>query len=293
MRYSPSFKIALGSILISFSAVFVKLTTTGPTVDGFYRMLFGGIGLIILALIQKQPFFSHRKSLYLAIIAGILFACDLSFWHQSIEYIGPGLATIIVNMQVFALGIIGYFWFHDSINWRYLVSIPIAMVGMYLLVVAQWDLHGDQYRYGIWLSMAALTAYSFYIVLLRESQRTPNAPKPIPNLAIISICAALMLAIIAWFRHESFIASGITDWFLLIMYGVICQVLGWLLIAQGIANTTISRAGFFLLLQPTFALLWDILIFQRQTLPSEFIGAAITFVAIYLSNTGREQRSLD
>lgn len=293
MIKNASLQIALGSVMISFSGVFVKLTSTGPTVDGFYRMFFGCIGLVIIALLQKQKFFGSPKSFLLSMIAGILFASDLSFWHQSILYIGPGLATIIVNMQVFALGLIGCLWFKDSINWRYLASIPFAMLGMYLLVGTQWNLHGDDYRNGIWLGVAALTAYSFYIIFLRESQRCLNAPKSVSNLAIICFFSSVVLAFVSHHRHESFMATNPSDWLLLILYGVVCQILGWLLIAKGLAHTSVSRAGFFLLLQPAFALIWDILIFHRTTLMSEYLGAAITFFAIYLSNTGREQKGLN
>ena len=36
----------------------------------------------------------------LALIAGVFFAGDLTFWHHAIEYVGAGLATVLGNLQV-------------------------------------------------------------------------------------------------------------------------------------------------------------------------------------------------
>ena len=38
--------VAAGAVLISFSAVFVKLAHVSPTMAGFYRTFFGGIMLL-------------------------------------------------------------------------------------------------------------------------------------------------------------------------------------------------------------------------------------------------------
>ena len=40
----------------------------------------------------------------LALIAGIFFAGDLTFWHHAIEFVGAGLATVLGNLQVLIVG---------------------------------------------------------------------------------------------------------------------------------------------------------------------------------------------
>ena len=48
-------KLMAGAVLTSFSGVFVKLANgVGPITAGFYRTLFGGISLIIFALIKEK-----------------------------------------------------------------------------------------------------------------------------------------------------------------------------------------------------------------------------------------------
>ena len=45
---NPRLRLFAGALMISFSPVFVKLTSVAPTTSGFYRVLFAGI---VLALI--------------------------------------------------------------------------------------------------------------------------------------------------------------------------------------------------------------------------------------------------
>jgi hypothetical protein len=44
---------------------------------------------------------------FLVCACGLFFALDLFCWHASILHIGPGLATIIDNFQVFVLTTVG------------------------------------------------------------------------------------------------------------------------------------------------------------------------------------------
>lgn len=286
---SPALKIATGSVMISFSAIFVKLTTTGPTVDGFYRMLFGVIGLVVIALVRKKPFHPNAQSITLACLAGILFALDISFWHRSIEHIGPGLATIIINLQVFILGAMGFIFYNEEVTWKYMLAIPIALVGMYLLIGTGWRLHGTNYKIGILQCMVAMLSYTYYIVVLRASQQTKQPLPAITNLAIICFTSAVLLGIIAYFSGESFLPSTDIDWFWLVLYGIFGQILGWLLITQGLPYISITRAGFLLLLQPACSFIWDIIFFDRVTVTEEVFGALLTLAAIFLSNTARQE----
>jgi hypothetical protein len=44
-------QLALGAALISFSPVLVNVAHVGPTVSGFYRLLFGGLALALIVLV--------------------------------------------------------------------------------------------------------------------------------------------------------------------------------------------------------------------------------------------------
>ena len=65
----------------------------------------------------------------------------------------------------------------------------------------------------------------------------------------------------------------------------------WVLISSGLPGLAASRAGLLLLLQPTLAFVWDLVLFARPTSPIELLGAVMTLVAIYLGLTGQPKEA--
>ena len=92
-------KTTLGAMMISFSAVWVKLAHVTPTVSAFYRVFFGGIFLLAILLARRETLWRGWHCLKLSLLAAIFFALDLYTWHRSIAYVGPGLATILGNFE--------------------------------------------------------------------------------------------------------------------------------------------------------------------------------------------------
>ena len=59
------------------------------------------------------------------------------------------------------------------------------------------------------------------------------------------------------------------------------QALGWWAITWSLARIVTARAGLILLLQPTLAMVWGVLMFSEQFELTQALGAAITLTAIY------------
>src|SRR5262249_21270014 len=142
----PYFLIMIGSIVVGFSSIFVKLTNAEPTIDAFYRMFIGGSVLLTLAIFRKESLKPDRRSWLFIIIAAFSFSGDLFFWHRSIDAIGPGLATLIVNLQVFVLAFIGIYFQKENFNNRLLIAIPLVVLGMYFLFGHHWQQLTAEYK---------------------------------------------------------------------------------------------------------------------------------------------------
>jgi drug/metabolite transporter (DMT)-like permease len=85
-------------------------------------------------------------------------------------------------------------------------------------------------------------------------------------------------------QGESFAIPSWHDAGWLLAYGLVGQVLGWVLISDGIAKVGAAQVGLVLLLQPACAFIWDGLIFGRRFSAPELAGAILALVAIYLGS---------
>jgi drug/metabolite transporter (DMT)-like permease len=277
--------LAAGSVMISFSAVFVKLAHVGPMGSAFYRVFFGGLALLAIALVSRcgRP----RGSWTLPAACGLIFALDLAFWHMSIHNIGPGLATVLANFQVFVLAAIGVFFLGERVTGRFLLSILLAVSGILLLVGPGWTSVSAAWRLGVLFGLATALAYSVYLLLLRRLQTGQTLGELTWNLAQVSLWTALFLVPAVLLMNEGFGIPDGRSLLSLTAYGLVGQVMGWMLISRNLPRVRVSTAGLVILLQPTLAFAWDMLFFDRQTTPLDLAGASLAIGAIYLGVTRR------
>jgi drug/metabolite transporter (DMT)-like permease len=280
-------QMTAGALMLSFSAVFVKWAHVGPTTAGFYRMFFGALLLLGAVLVRKERLFHGSHHLKTVLFCGLLFALDITLWHRSIHFIGPGLATLMANFQVFFLALFGMTILKEKFNWKFFVAIPTAIFGLYLIVAPNWSVLGGGYRAGVVLALVAAISYAGYILVLRnfQSKFTVSA---FSTIGLIALITAFILALEAVAINESFVIPDLQSWFALLGYGLFSQVLGWVFISKGLPKIEASRAGLILLLQPTFAFVWDILFFNRATTWLELSGALMALFAIYMGVTARK-----
>ena len=108
--------IVTGALLISLSPVFVVLSGVSATSSAFYRMALSLPALFLLLFLTGGKLWLGMRQCGIALLAGIFYTLDLTCWHQSILLIGPGLATILGNFQVFVLAAFSVFVLHTRVT---------------------------------------------------------------------------------------------------------------------------------------------------------------------------------
>lgn len=280
-------QLLVGAVMISFSAVWVKLVQTDPTATAFYRMLLGGLVLAAIVTARREWTRVPARVVVFVLLAAFAFALDLLFWHKSILFVGPGLATLLANFQVFILAVTGIALFRERFRWELAVGIPLALAGLGLLVGPGWFSLGEHYQLGVVYGLLTAVCYAGYILSLRGSRVGDIMPSPLANMSLLSIACAAMLAAMALMEGESLAPADTDDVFLLLGYGITAQVLGWVLISTSLSRVRASQVGLVLLLQPTLAFIWDIAFFERPFGLLDATGAALAIGAIYLGSRQR------
>ncbi|HVC28254.1 MAG TPA: DMT family transporter [Gammaproteobacteria bacterium] len=280
-------QLITGAVMISFSAVFVKLVSVSPATSAFYRMLFGGLVLLGIVLWRGERVNLRIPAVAMLSLVAVFFALDLTFWHRSIIYVGPGLATLLANFQVFVLAAVGVLVFRERLTWFQIVAIPLAILGLLLLVGVDWSSFSSSYRWGVILGLLTACCYAAYLLALRRVRIAETTGSSFVTLMVVSLSCAVLLALAMWPERASFIIPNWRDAGWLIAYGVFGQVLGWVLISNSISKVRASQVGLVLLLQPICAFVWDVLFFGRRFTVVEIAGAILAVAAIYLGSIKR------
>lgn len=286
LKLPPMAALLIGTVLISFSAVFVKLVDVDPTASGSYRMLIGGAVLALIIKLRGGRIWHPGAPLRIAALAAFFFSFDLIFWHKSVIYIGPGLSTLIANFQVFILATVGVLVFKETFRWQLAVAIPLALAGLTALLAPDWGRLGEEFQLGVVLGLGAAAAYAAYILSLRSSRKQAEQAPALSNMAMLSLLCGAMLVPAIPLLGESYAVPTLTDLGWLVAYGVAAQVIGWVLISNALEHLPASRVGVTLLMQPALAFVWDVLFFGRAFSAIQVGGASLALVAIYLGSLG-------
>lgn len=279
---NPTLRLFIGAALISLSPVWVKLVDVPPSTSGFYRVLFGSAALIIYLLVARKRITLSRRAWFMLAVAALFFALDLWFWHRSIYYVGPGLSTLLANFQVFIMMIAGVVLLKQFPRPIQVLAVPMALLGLGLIVGLDWNNLPDDYRLGVIFGLLTAVAYAGYLLSLRQARQNSPYRVPAREMAVISIICTVMMAAIVLGEGESLAIPSYPDFGWLVAYGVLSHSLGGLFIASSLPQVTTAEAGLALLLQPTLSFVWDVLFFSRPMTALELLGACIALVAIYL-----------
>ncbi|MDZ4052529.1 MAG: EamA family transporter, partial [Phenylobacterium sp.] len=88
--------LIFGAVVIGFVPILVRLSDTGSAAAGFWRLAFA---LPLLALMTRRAGAGlGRAPSRLAMVAGVMFALDLGFWHYGIALTSVANATVLTNL---------------------------------------------------------------------------------------------------------------------------------------------------------------------------------------------------
>ncbi len=289
MRYfsNPRLRLYIGAALISLSPVWVKLVSISPTASGFYRVFIGGIALSAFVTVSRRRLDFDRRVWLILVAAAIFFALDLWFWHRSIYYIGPGLSTLLANFQVFIMVLAGLLVLHQRPSVAQLVAVPLAVLGLGMIVGFDWRALPGDYRLGIIFGLLTAIVYAGYLLTMRAAHSYSTARLPVREVAVVSMLTAVMLFTSTLAEGESLVIPSLVDAGWLLAYGILSHCLGYILIVSSLPRVSTTEAGLALLLQPTLSFVWDVLFFARPMTAIELAGAAIALFAIYLGSRQR------
>jgi drug/metabolite transporter (DMT)-like permease len=254
----------------------------GPSAIGFWRTLFGGGALFLVAAISHRRLILSRSLVPWSILAGFIFFSDLFFWHRSIIMIGAGLATILVMTQVFVTAILGRWVFGERLRLSFFLSALAAVGGVTLLIGVGSEIKfSSEYLWGAGLGLLTGVSYGSYLVTLKKMGHRAVPPDFIVFMAWTSIFTTAFLLVAALLEEGPMVPPDLYSWIVLVALGVVVQALGWWFVTRSLPRLEASRGSLVMVLQPVLTTVWGYLLFSEHLTWLQLLGASITLTAVY------------
>lgn len=282
-------QLLAGATIIGTNGLMVRLAAMPPTAVAFWRMLLAGLLLAALVTLRHgwQPL--PRTAWRWLAVPVLAFAVDLWMWHKSILLVGPGLATLLANAQVFFMALAGVLLFGERLGPRFVAGVLLAFFGLWLLLGGDWATLSPQYRWGVWLGLATGLAYAAYNVGIKRTQALAGVGRarvPVEQvLCLAAFGSALCLGLIGWAEGEVFQPPSLHAWGLLLVLAAVGHCLSWVLISRAMGVLPVAMAGLLLLAQPIVAYLLDAALFDVPVSPRQWLGLLASLAGIFVAGT--------
>jgi drug/metabolite transporter (DMT)-like permease len=290
MGERPLFTAVLGATCIASSGVLVRLSAATPVTVAVYRCLYA---LPILGLItfleQKRLGPLSARARNLAWVAGFFFTVDLVLWHNAIDAVGAGLATVLGNLQVLIVGFAAWALLGERPGRTLFWAIPVVMGGVVLISgVAGQGAYGEDPMLGVILGIGTSIAYSAFILILRQSSGDlERIAGPLFHATLASVVFSsaygLLTSSIEW--EPTWPSHG---W--LITLALTSQVVGWLLISSSLPRLPAAVTSVLLLLQPVGAMTLAAIVVDERPSVTQLAGALAILGGVIIATAGHRSR---
>lgn len=270
-----------GAALIALAPIFVRLSETGPTATGFWRLALASPILFAWRAVRTDPVQQRRLSkadLGLLVLAGAMFAGDLAAWHTSIALTSVANATLLANAAPIFVAAGAWIWLDERPTAGFLGGLVLAIVGGALLARSSADssahLAGD--ALGL-LTAVFYAGYMLAVKILRARLSTSAI------MAGSSIMGAAVLLPLALGFGERMLPSTFYGWVVLLGLAALSQVCGQGLIAWAIGHLTARFSALGLLTQTAVAALLAWMLFGETFTILQSTGIILVALGLFVA----------
>ena len=277
---NPYLAVLVGVFAVSFSALFVRLTTAPPLIIATYRLLFTFLFLAPYSLLRfrSELVAISWQQRGLAAGSGICLALHLVTWFISLRYTSIASSVVLVTTQPVFVVLGSWIFFRERISRLAMLGGALALVGSFIIGAADFQI-GKEAFWGDLLALTAAVFISGYLLLGRRLRGT--VALPVYTFYTYG-SSALALIIASLVTGTPFAPYPARDWILFMALALVCTVIGhtvfnWVLRYVQASVVSVSVLG-----EPLGAILWASVFLREYPTLRQTIGACFIFGGLFI-----------
>jgi len=280
--------VAIGIALVLSSAVawstagfFARMVPVDIWIVVFWRGIFGGLSIAVLAMIERRRFgFDFKRAFSLGGIALILISATgkIAFLY-ALQNTTVANVTVLYATLPFMTAILAWLWFRERAKRRTLIGSLVAGVGVLITVAGSTGLGGGHILGDLAALFMTLTMALMTVIMRRH--------RDVPMLEAAAL-SGFVAATIAFPMAEPF-SIATTDILWLALFGLVTQGGGLGIYTMGARRLPSAQAALLSASEVPMSPLWVWIFFQEVPAQETFIGGGLVLAAI-LWNIAAELR---
>ncbi|ASJ01329.1 DMT family transporter [Thermococcus gorgonarius] len=255
---------------LTFPVMKISISYMPPLLFLAYR--FGIASALMLLIFRSKAV--KKETVFEGFILGITLFSGHAFQIIGLKYTTPSNSAFITSLYVVFTPFIAYFLLRDKIKKKDVVSLLIAIAGLYLISGAGKDLnHGDI------LTVFCAISFAFQIVLVHKFQGSDYI-----SLSFWQIVWNFLFSLVSSSLIEKpILPTTPASWLGIIYTSLFATVVAFTAQIKYQGETTAYRAALIYSTEPLFGTLGTVII--MRTIPSvrELIGAGLIMMAVWMA----------
>jgi len=267
--------LVLGACTIAFSPILVRLTTTGPAAAAAWRL---GLALPFLVPLAARGGGIAPPS-RLALVAGVMFALDLGFWHYGVKYTSVGVATLLSNLAPVVVTAFAWIVLKERPRPAFLLALALALAGVGLIAAQRRGAPGLDPPLGDLFSVTTALWYALYMLAIAQARRRETASALMLWSSAVGLPLVLAAALLL---GEQILPATPAGWLACLGLGLV-HVGGQGAIAWAMGRLPAAVASVVVLVQPVLAAFLGWLLFHEAMTALQMLGAVVVLVGVVLA----------
>ncbi|PJG84838.1 DMT family transporter [Conservatibacter flavescens] len=277
-KYLGSTFIFLVTLIGAFGWFMSKHAITELPSAGFMGMRFLLATLIFLPFAYPQLKQLNRPQFLRASAVGFSLVFNLFLWVMGITYSNSfGEGAFLMSLSMLIAPILSFILFKHPLARVFWFSMPIAILGLYLLATARTTHGALNFSFGSLLFLlSSLTAALYFVLNNQFAKHIPYMPLITIQFAIVGFCCTgYSLLFETW---QSSISTETWAW--LLASTLIATNLRYFLQTIGQKHSQIATASIMMMLEPVWTLILSIWLLDEFITLQKAVGCFLILSAI-------------
>lgn len=277
---NPYLAVLVGVFAVSFSALFVRLSSAPAIIIATYRLLFTFLLLAPLSALERFDGVRRmsRQQVLLAAASGIFLALHFVTWFTSLKYTSVASSVVIVTTQPVFVLIGSWLFFRERVPRLALLGGALALCGSFVIGAGDFKV-GMQAFVGDLFALAAAILVSGYLLIGRRLR----AGVELHGYTFVTYgTSSLVLVAASLATKAPFSPYPAKDWLLFFALAAVCTILGHTVFNWVLRYVQASVVSVSILGEPIGAIVWAALFLGENPTPRQLAGGALIFAGLFL-----------
>lgn len=279
------FALVLGAMAMGISPVFVRFAEVGPYTSAFWRVGLALPALWLWSALEKRPEgvkpdASDRLSV---LMAGLLFAGDLSFWHLAIMNTSVANATFLATLAPVWVVLGSGLFLGERVEAKVFAGLALCLIGAAALIGDTWSVKPGQLD-GDFYGVATSFFFGAYFLAVRRARRVYGAGRLLFLSTLVTAAVLLVEAVVIENMMWPLTIFGAAA---LVAMALVSHAGGQGLLAFALGHLPAAFSSLVIFLEAVAAAGFGWLILNEAIGPIQLAGAVAIFIGISIARPRR------